>query len=129
MTVDPNDILALLEDGPKRLAQLADWLKAPTALVRSVLLDLVDEHRAKQIPAEHTWAIVPASERATPAPAPTRKRTTQPKTEMIPAAAPPSWWCCPPDEFSARHSKELPRIAGSPMAREVRSVILGGKLP
>ena len=40
-----------------------------------------------------------------------------------------SWWICPPQEFSARAKRELPRMLGSEIARTIRPIVLGGKLP
>jgi hypothetical protein len=43
--------------------------------------------------------------------------------------SPESWWICPDAEFPERYRFELPRILGSAMAKTIRPIILGGKLP
>jgi hypothetical protein len=40
-----------------------------------------------------------------------------------------SWWLCADHEFLERYRLELPRILGSAMAKTIRPIILGGKLP
>jgi hypothetical protein len=40
-----------------------------------------------------------------------------------------SWWICTDEEFLERYRLELPRITGSAMAKTIRPIILGGRLP
>lgn len=40
-----------------------------------------------------------------------------------------SWWICPDEEFLERYQRELPRMLASAMAKTIRPIILGGKLP
>lgn len=41
-----------------------------------------------------------------------------------------SWWICANDAaFVAQHRRELPRITRSAMAKTLRPILLGGRLP
>lgn len=40
-----------------------------------------------------------------------------------------SWWICADEEFLERFKYELPRITASAMAKTLRPIILGGRLP
>ena len=61
-------------------------------------------------------------------------RPTQPDEGSIvikPLAGSPtcSWWICADEEFLERFHRELPRMLGSAMAKTIRPIILGGRLP
>lgn len=61
--IDPDDVLALLEDGPKLLGALAGWLQAPEVVTDAVLQALRQQGQVKRVAGDR-WALITDSEQA-----------------------------------------------------------------
>lgn len=55
--IDPDDVLALLEDGPKLLGALAGWLQAPEVVTDAVLQALRQQGQVKRVAGDR-WALM-----------------------------------------------------------------------
>lgn len=65
--INLEDVLILLEDGPHSLGQLAAWMQVSVPTMRSALVRLAKEGRARRVGAQKHWALVGTLEAAAPA--------------------------------------------------------------
>lgn len=68
-----EDVLALLEDGPKPTGVLATWLSQPTPRVHAALSEMGRAGLVKRVGLDHRWALISAAQ---PQPAKPIKRST-----------------------------------------------------
>jgi hypothetical protein len=133
--IDRDDILALLEDGPKETGKLAAWLRHPQARVIAACTEMAQAGVLKRLPhPDRRWALLafqPSAEmldrikRVQP--------TVKPRVPLRQAldAAPPSqkstsWWLdLDRNAFQDRAKAEQPRMAESKIGSRGTTTNLG----
>jgi hypothetical protein len=128
--VEPEAILALLEDGPKETGILVKWFKYSHAAVLERCNRMARSGAIQRLPhPDRRWALPSYQPDETMLerinrvqPVVTAKALRQQLAESVPKNVAPSWWVSAPQEgFSARAEQELPRMRISVAGRRGRS--------
>ena len=96
--ISRDDLLALLEDGPKPTGVLATWLSQPTPRVHAALSEMGRDGLVKRVGLDHRWALASAAQPQPPKPvtrtpsAALRHPTDTPARIVVKTDESVSWW-------------------------------------
>lgn len=128
-----------MEDGPKDVEQLAQWVTSDIASAQTTLLQMEKAQLVRRVGAERRWAlagyVAPTDRPHLRDPRPRKVRQTstlrqeneRPESVTLPADRTPAWWVgVPREHFAQKQREQHERMRTSPIARQIKSYILGG---